>query len=149
MIGPRRALLVALLTLASLSTAAGQQATYKYEVPSGQFKRVRIVNVSEGTVLAVLVKLAGQIDVLVLYGAAGDKTEKDDAAPVASRPLVRVQAVKQLSFSVRTPVAGQYYVVLDNRKGTEPQAVEMTIAAQRRDASPKKKPEEPPAFPRS
>jgi len=151
-IGLGRAVLAALLALALLSPAVAQQATYNYEVPSGQFKRVRIINVSEGTVLAVLVKLDGQMDVLVAYGETADRAEQDDKAPAPARPLLRVQAVKQLSFSVRAPRAGQYFVVLDNRKGTEPQAVEVTIAVQR-PAAPrepnKEKKEEPRPFPRS
>ena len=155
-IGLGRAVLAALLALALLSPAVAQQATYNYEVPSGQFKRVRIINVSEGTVLAVLVKLDGQMDVLVAYGETADRAEQDDKAPAPARPLLRVQAVKQLSFSVRAPLAGQYFVVLDNRKGTAPQAVEVTIAVQR-PAAPRKpskepnkeKKEEPRPFPRS
>ncbi len=156
MIGLGRAVLSALLGLALLSPAAAQQATYNYEVPSGQFKRVRIINVSEGTVLVVVVKLDGQMDVLVAYGETADGAEPDDKARAPARPLLRVQAVKQLSFSVRAPLAGQYFIVLDNRKGTAPQAVEVTIAVQR-PAAPKEpdkepnkeKKEEPRPFPRS
>ncbi len=110
---------------------------------------------SEGTVL-VLVKLDGQMDVLVAYGEAGDRADQDEKAPAPARPLLRVEAVKQISFSVRAPLAGQYFVVLDNLKGTAPQAVEVTIAVQR-PAAPrepseepnKEKKEEPRPFPRS
>lgn len=61
----------------------------------------------------------------------------------------RGQAVKRLSFSVTAPVTGHYYVVLDNRKGGESLAVEVTIAARKRQP-PKKGPAEPrpPARPR-
>jgi hypothetical protein len=147
-----RVALVAVLALAALSSASAQQATYNYEIPSGQFKRVRIVNVAEGTVLAVVVKLEGRIDVFVAYGAAGDKTEAEEKPPVTARSLLHIQAVRQLSFSVRAPIAGQYYVVLDNRKGAETQAVEVTIAAQRAaqpKTAPKKEEEAAPQFPRS
>src|SRR5260370_24596857 len=80
-IGLGRAILAALLALALLSPAVAQQASYNYEIPSGQFKRVRIINVSEGTVLAGLLKPDGPSDVPLAPLGAGGPTHPRRGAP--------------------------------------------------------------------
>lgn len=85
----RTASFPALVTLAAVSAAAAQQATYNYDVPSGQSKAVRLRNVPEGAVLAVLVKLEEQIGIAVLYGEEADKSEKGEKTPAHRGQLLR------------------------------------------------------------
>ena len=56
------------------------------------------------------------------------------ATPNATKPLFRGVAVGRMSFSVTAPATSDYYVVLDNRRGTERKTVEVTIAARKRPA---------------
>ena len=77
----RIATFAALVTLAAFSPAAAQQATYNDDVHWGQWKAVRLRNVPEDAVLAVLVKLEGQIGVAVICGEEADKRDKSEKTP--------------------------------------------------------------------
>lgn len=68
-----RLLLVALLALAASSVAA-QQGTYTIDVPSGQWKAVHVRNVPEGALLAIVVKVEGQIGVSSWETVAGQSS---------------------------------------------------------------------------
>ena len=70
-----------LVTLAVFSPTAAQQAIYNYDVHSGQWKAVRLRNVPEDAVLAVLVKLEGQIGVAVICGEEADKRDTGEKTP--------------------------------------------------------------------
>lgn len=62
--------------------------------------------------------------------------------PAPARPLFNGRVEKRIAFALRMPEAGNYFVVLDNRFGTEPRTVAVRIQAAR--GAPKKEPRKEP-----
>ena len=114
-----------LLALVSAPTPAGAQATFDTEVPAGKWKAVRVRNLPEGAMLSIAVRLEGTVDVAVVNAADWARD------PRATRPVFRGRAERRLQVTVTVPAAGHYLVVLDNRAGDTPRAVEVTIHARR------------------
>ena len=75
-------------------------------------------------VVAVRVESIGDILVGLL-----DSTSK--GKPDTSRPLFTGKVEKRLSFSVTVTEAGDHYLVLDNRRGSESRSVRVTLRAAR------------------
>lgn len=127
MVKTRLCLLVMLwLSVLGLATAApAAQATLNVDVPPGKWKAVRLRNLPKGAVVAVEVESSGKVAVALVDAANSRRL------PTLLRPLFQAQVDRRLSFSVTTPAAGDYFVVLDNRSGGEPRAIELTIRAAR------------------
>ena len=94
------------------------------DVPAGQWKAARLKNLPKDAVVAVRVESDGDILVGLL-----DSTSKGQ--PDTSRPLFTGRVEKRLSFSVTVTEAGDHYLVLDNRRGSEPRSVRVTLRAAR------------------
>jgi hypothetical protein len=120
-----RHLLLSLVTLALTVGVAGAQATMKTDVPAGKWTALRVRTVPQGAVLAVRVSLGGTIEVAVVRGPARPRSLNLATA------LFRARVERRLSFAVTAPAAGDYYVVLDNRRGGEAQAVQLAIQARK------------------
>lgn len=92
-------------------------------MPPGRWKSLRLRNVSAHATVAVKVATSGEIGVALVNA--------DDYRrfPAAERPLFSGRADDELSFSVKTPAVGSYFVVFDNRGGDALRAV--TVAVRR------------------
>lgn len=122
----RRALAAAALGLALAvcpPVAQAAQASFNVEVPAGKWKGLRVKNLPAGTEVKVEVRSEGEIRVLFLDGADLKRM------PTPARPLFDGRTAGRISIKLRVPVAGNYYVILDNRGGSAPRRVRLTVAA--------------------
>ena len=117
-------LLVSLAFLASNTFAASGPISLNMDVPAGQWKAARLANLPKDAVVAVQVESSGEILVGLL-----DSTGQ--GGPDTSRPLFAGRVEKRLSFSVTIAEAGDHYLVLDNRRGSETRAVKVILHAAR------------------
>ena len=104
--------------------AASGPVSLNVDVPAGQYKAARLRNLPKDAVVAVRVESSGDILVGLL-----DSTSK--GKPDTSRPLFTGKVEKRLSFSVTVTEAGDHYLVLDNRRGSESRSVRVTLRAAR------------------
>lgn len=128
-----RALLALLLALI-VGAALGADAAVQLEVPAGKSKSVRLRNLPSGTVLQVAIKSSGRL-LVALVSAKQLKSPEGKPQPVFRGALER-----SLSFSVVVPETSDYYLVLNNVRGSETLSVQTAIRAQS-GAQPKPAPE--------
>ena len=127
-------LLAVALSLAAAAIAA--TAELSAEVPAEKWKALRLKGLTRNASLAVRVETSGPIQVIL---ARHDEAQR---FPNGLRATFSGSAERSMSFRVTVPMAGTYYVILDNRKGSETRSVRLFIEAL--PASPPK----PPARPR-
>ena len=72
-------------------------------------------------------------------GATGSISPAIFATFLDGWPLFTGVAQRRLSFRLSIPLAGTYYVILDNRKGAEAREVRVLIEATRRARPPQKR----------
>jgi hypothetical protein len=126
---PFAAVLGAALALACTEIpAASGTAQVSVEIPAGKTRSVRLRNLPLGTIVAVRVRAAGSLQV-ALISAAQLKSKKPEA-------LFRGALDRSITFQVVLPEPGDYYLVLDNRRGTEPIKARATIRAEKKSAAP-------------
>jgi hypothetical protein len=131
MLARAAALMAALLMcVAPAAHAAVVQVTV--EVPQGKTKTVRLRKLPKGTRVAVSIRTDGGLRI-ALVSAAALKSARPEA-------LFRAAVDRSLSFAVVIPVSSDYYLVLDNRRGTEPVKARATIQARRGPGAPGKPP---------
>jgi hypothetical protein len=105
--------------------AWGAEAMMTVELPAGRFKAVRLRNLPKDAVMAVGIQSSGKLLVLLL-------NEQDAKRfPKPEEPVFAGSADRRLSFTVTIPAAGHYFLVLDNRQGSEPQKLKLAIKAER------------------
>jgi hypothetical protein len=126
-----RALLIALLLLAW--PAFGADAAVSVEVPAGQSKSVRLRNLPSGTVVQVAIKSSGKLLVALV---SAKQLKSPDGKP---QPVFRGALERSLSFKVVVPETSDYFLVLNNVRGSETLSVETAIRAVR-GAQPKPPP---------
>lgn len=122
----RRALAAATLSLALAvcpPVAQAAQARFNVEVPAGKWKGLRVKNLPAGAEVRVEVRSEGEIRVLFLEGADLKRM------PSPARPLFDGMTADRISITLRIPATGHYYVILDNRSGSAPRRVRLTVAA--------------------
>lgn len=118
-------ILVLLLCLPdSPALARSGQATFRVDVPAREWKGLRVKNIPSGARLAVEVRSDRPLAVALL------DAESFARFPGPEPSLFRGRAQERLSFSVLAPTTGDYYVVLDNRDGTETRTVELTVTGE-------------------
>jgi hypothetical protein len=132
-----RALLAALLFVAAAPVAANEAAVGT-EVPAGQSKSVRLRNLPQGAVLTIAIVTSGRL-LVALVGAKELKRSRSQA-----KTVFRGAVDRKLAFRITIPEADDYYLVLNNRKGTESLTVETQIRAIRGRAKPQPAPERGP-----
>jgi len=110
--------------------AAGAQVSI--EVPQGKTKTVRLRQLPRGAVVGVAISVSGKL-LIALVSAAQLKSPKPE-------PLFRGAVDSKMSFKVVIPEAGDYYLVLDNRRGAEPVKATATILAETGAAKPSQPP---------
>ena len=114
--------------------AAAAAAQVTFEVPQGKTKSMRLRNLASGMVMSIALRANGSL-LVALVGAHELK-----ASPKNPETLFRGAVERAMSFQVSIPRSGDYYLVLNNRRGSEPLKVQVTIRTERA-----KKPAAPPA----
>ncbi|MGD9076488.1 MAG: DUF4344 domain-containing metallopeptidase [Desulfobacteraceae bacterium] len=105
--------------------AVSGPVTLNVDVPSGQWKRIRLRNLPKDAVVAVQVESNGDI----LVGLVDAKSYQ--GPPDKRRPLFMGRVEKRLSFSVTTQKSGDHYLLFDNRTGAQARVVTVTVRAAR------------------
>ena len=115
---------ILLASLACVSVpAVAAEAQINSKVAAGKWKAVRLKNLPEGASLGVKVIATGSLVVTFVH-----ETElKRYAAPVS--PLFQDTLDKTLIFRVAIPDHGNYFVILDNRRGASERQVRVLIQA--------------------
>lgn len=121
----------ALLASATLPCVAAS-AQVSIEVPQGKTKTVRLRNLPRGTLVGVAIIASGKLRI-ALVSAAQLKLQNPEA-------LFRGALDRRMSFKVVIPEASDYYLVLDNRRGTEPVKVTAAIRTDKGAARPSEPP---------
>ena len=129
------ALLAALFLVAGPALAAEAAATV--EVPAGQTRTIRLRAVPAGSVMAIRIEADGRVLVALV---AAKQLKNPGAAPKA---LFRAAVERKLTFRVSIQERDDYYLVLNNRRGTEARIVEAEIRSTRRAPKPSPPPYSP------
>jgi len=132
-----------LVLLFFLLTPAAAQVkgpmTFTVEVPPGKWKTLRLRNVPSDALVAVEVQTNRDVVVAFVDGTEYKRY------PAVQRPLFSGRVDKNISFSVTTPAAGDYFVVFDNLSGREPRTVTVKVRAARgKPRDPTQEPLRPP-----
>jgi hypothetical protein len=123
------ALLAATLVASGWPDARAATVQVTVDVPPGKTKTVRLRKLPEGAAVAVRIRAEGQLRV-ALVSVAELKSPKPEA-------IFRGAFDREMSFQVRIPAAGDYVLVLDNRRGTESVKTRATIQARPPAGKPK------------
>ena len=124
----RLAGLLSVLLLAGLSALADAQVkavSLSVQVPPGKWKAVRLPALPKDAVVGVRAQTSGEVMLAFL------DAEDYKRFPAPARPLFNGRVEKRIALALRMPAAGDYFVVLDNRLGGEPQTVAVRIQAAR------------------
>jgi hypothetical protein len=115
---------VLLASLACFSVpSVAAEAQINSKVAPGKWKAVRLKNLPEGASLGVKVIATGSLVVILVH-----ETElKRYPAPVS--PTFQGTLDKTLTFSVVIPDPGNYFIILDNRRGESERQVRVLIQA--------------------
>jgi hypothetical protein len=119
-----RALVVALLTFLA-GPAAAAEAGVSVEIPPGELKTIRLRNIPLGTTVAVRIVSSGRLLVALVGGR-----QLKPAAGAKAKTVFRGMVEGTLSFKVTIPEKDDYYLVLNNRRGTKALSVEADIRAE-------------------
>ena len=122
------ALGAALLFACAEVMAASGTAQVSIEVPDGKTRSVRLRNLPRGTVVAVKVSATGRLQI-ALISAAQLKSKRPEA-------VFRGALDRSIAFQVTLRESGDYYLVLDNRRGAAPVKARATIRAEKKSAAP-------------
>ena len=121
-------LLALLLFAAPLwNLASAAEAALSVEVPAGQFKRARLTNLPKDAVLAVVVQTSASGKLVV--NLINERAFRNPPKP--EEPIFMGTVERRLSFTVTIPETGNYFLVLDNRRGAETQRIRLGIRAER------------------
>jgi hypothetical protein len=119
------AALLFLCGLAGAPDALAVKASMEAEVAPSTWKSIRLRGLPKNGSLAVRVQSTGPINVVLLHETELARFPK----PV--RPAFAAALERRLSFKVTLPLAGTYYIVLDNRKGEQTRTVKILFEALR------------------
>ena len=119
--------------------ARAAEAAMSVELPAGQWKTLKLRNLPQDAVMAVVVQATGRIAVMLVNEADFRRF------PKAEDPVFMGTVEKRLSFTVTIPATGTYFMVFDNRQSATAQKVKFLIRAERGAVAPEQK--APPAVP--
>jgi hypothetical protein len=93
-------------------------------VPAGAWKGVRLKNIPLGARIGTEVESDGLVEILLL--------DAEDYArfPSPKHPVFRGKTSDRLEISVLAPASGDYYVLIDNRTGSDARAVALTLSGE-------------------
>ena len=125
-----RALLAPLLALGCAALLSGvpqssmaATAQVTLEVPRGKAQSVRLRHLPRGTLISVSIQASARL-VVILKSAKQIRAKSPEA-------VFRGALERKLSFRIRIPETDDYYLVLDNRRGSGPVKVTTTVQAVR------------------
>jgi len=118
---------LALAGAAAPARAATVQVTV--DVPQGKTKSVRLRRLPKGAIVAVQIRTNRKLRI-AFVSAIELKSKKPEA-------LFRGAVNRGITFRVTIPKSSDYYLVLDNRRGTKPVKTRATIKAEKGSAAPK------------
>jgi hypothetical protein len=121
----------ALLLMLGAAQARAASAELNAEVPAGKWKALRLRGLPQGASLSVRVETSGPILVLFVHQ---EQLKGFPEKPV--RPAFRGSVERRLAFRLSLPLAGDYYVILDNRKNAADREVRVQIEAAARRKPP-------------
>ena len=109
--------------------ALAGRALLNVTVPAGKWKAVRLKNLPLDASISLRIESDGVIDVIFIH--------QDELAkfPAAVNPAFQGTVERSMSFKVVIPKAGNYHVIVDNRKDTRERKVRLDIEAK---AAPRK-----------
>lgn len=113
------------LALCASPGARAAEAAMSMDLPGGKHKAVRLRNLPKGAVMAVAVQTSGPIAISLLSESEYRRF------PSIQDPVFLGTVDRKLSFTVTIPDAGNFYLVLDNRKAEDARKVKFLIRAQR------------------
>ncbi len=111
---------LALLVSVGASFSKEQSASISSTVEAGKVLTTRLGNLPKGAHVSIRVDASGDISVLLI--------DQHDfkAFPKLKNPLFTGHTSDRLSFAIRVPKSGSYFLIVDNRDGA--QAREFTLA---------------------
>ena len=119
--------LAATVSLSAIIPAAGvanaAQATLNTEVEPAKWKAVRLKNLPKGAAIGLAVACTGTVGLIFVH------QNELKRFPASVDPLFQGTVERKLEFSVVIPTSGDYFVIFDNRRGTELQKVKILIRA--------------------
>ena len=115
----------ALMVFGVLPAAEAAQAILNTEVAPAKWKAVRLKNLPQGAAVGLGVTSSGTVGLIFVHQ---DELKR---FPAAVNPLFQGTVERKLEFSVIIPKAGDYFVIFDNRQGTETRKVKILIRAER------------------
>ena len=99
-------------------TAAAAPIAATLPVPAGTLQSVQIRNLPKGAMIEIHLQCEGRLMVALV---------DSEASRNRARPLFAGRLDRKLSFTVTIPQTDDYYIVLDNRKGSADQEVSLLI----------------------
>ncbi len=114
-------LCISIVIYTPYAEAKVSSAKLAVDIPAGQWKATRIKNLPKHAVVKVEIKGDAEIDVFLINQDSYDKY------PDMSRPLFESRDVKKISFSVKIPASGNYYLLFDNSSSTGEVKLEASI----------------------
>lgn len=130
--------LLLVLGLAVPAGALAAEAELTAEVPAEKWRALRLKNLPKGARLSVRIETSGPIRVILA------RDSEVQSFPRGLKATFSGSAERRLSFRVTIPIAGNYYVILDNRKGGATRDVRIYVAAvPARKPRPKSQPRPP------
>lgn len=121
------ALLAAVLGLGPAEVRAAQ-AMVNAEVPAAKWKAIRLKNLPAGARVGIQAEALSGSGPLGLIFVHGDELKR---FPAAVTPEFHGSIERKLSFAVTISRKGDYYVILDNRQGSEARKARLVIRAER------------------
>jgi len=122
--------LAAALVLAGVAAPArATTVQVTVDVPQGKTKTVRLRRLPKGAIVAVRIRTDRKLRI-AFVSAIALKSKKPEA-------LFRGAVDRGITFRVTIPTSSDYYLVLDNRRGTQPVKTRATIRAEKGSAPPK------------
>lgn len=134
--GTLRAWLAALAAIAAFGAAPhpaqAAQALVNADVPAAKWKAIRLKNLPQGAKVSIQAESVsgGSFDLIFIHR---DELKR---FPAAVNPEFQGSVERKLSFAATVSRQGDYYVIIDNRRGTEPRKARLLIRAERAKAPP-------------
>ena len=102
---------------------AEKSAEVNSEVLPHRWAAIQLSNVDQGATLKVKLYLDGQATVVLVDEA------QLKSYPSVARPLFRTETRNRANFSIVAPRSGNYYLIVDNRKGASKRKYSLSITA--------------------
>lgn len=108
-------------TLTPYIHATVKSAQLAIDVPAGKWKTVRLKNLPMNAAVKVEIKSEGAVTLFFIDQKNYEKY------PNIKRPLFKSRVINTLSFTVKIPSTGHYYLIFDNVAGVREARLDVTI----------------------